>query len=79
MTNRKLNAIKLVLQEYWSGLSSNERREVLCNIVTHRQLPKKHPIFNTDDIPYSCIKAWMEEVIAKKDMGIEYVQEPCGC
>ena len=74
-----LKSIKKVMQEYWEGISPDERREILYYLVSHNELPMEHPIFKGDDIPHACLKAWMEEVIAKKDFDLEYILGPCGC
>lgn len=75
----RLKSIKSVMQEYWQSISSENRREILYYLISHRELPMQHPIFRGDDIPYSCLKAWMEEIIAEKDFNLELKVEPCGC
>ena len=75
----RLKAIKLVMQEYWKKLSSDERREILYYLISHRELPMMHPIFKGDDIPHECVKAWLEEIIAKKDFNLDYSRESCCC
>lgn len=73
----QLKAIKKVMQEYWENLPSNERREILSVVVSEYKLPKEHPVFHNDDIPYRCVRAWLEEIIAKKDFDFDYSQEIC--
>lgn len=70
-------AIKKYLQEYWENLPSDERRWILSHIVTYRQLPSTHHMFKEDDIPYDCLKAWMEETVAKMDFNFDYSNESC--
>lgn len=75
----QLKATKSVVQEYWESLPSEERRWILSHVVTTGELPTVHPIFNKDDLPYSCVKAWLEETIAKKDWNLDYSQNSCCC
>ena len=79
MTPKNLKSIKAFLQEYWGSIPSLERRAILSHVVTYQKLPYNHPVFKEDDIPYRCIKAWLEETIAIKDWNFSYDSEPCGC
>ena len=74
-----MRAIKRTVQDYWETLSSEERREILVHVVTKKELPIHHPIFQQDDLPHDCVRAWLEETVAKEDFDIEYINESCGC
>jgi len=71
-----MTAIKQVIQGYWSGLSSADRRWILSHIIIHKELPTKHAIFKNDDLPFDCVRGWLEETIAKQDWNQEYEQKP---
>jgi len=74
-----MRAIKKIMQEYWENIPTDERRAILAHVVTKKALPKKHPIFKQDDLPYKCLKAWLEESIAKMDWDLEYSHFSCKC
>lgn len=73
----KLDSIKLVLQKYWEDISYEKRREILYSLVFNKELPNNHPIFKGNDIPYECALSWIEEIVAKKDLNLEYCLETC--
>lgn len=79
METKQLKNIKKVIQEYWIQISSEERRWILSHLIENKSLPKEHAIFKDDDLPYECVKTWLEETIAKEDWDMEYATEPCGC
>lgn len=74
-----MKAIKITMQEYWESLSTDERRAILAHVVVYKTLPENHPVFKGDDLPYECLKSWLEETVAKMDWDLEYSHMPCGC